>query len=374
MKQDAKDFLFELLATPSPTGFEQDIQAVVRRRMEPYADSIETDLHGNVIVGLNTKATRRVMLAGHCDQIGFMVRHITRDGFVYLAPLGGIDAGVVPAAHVTIYGDDGPVHGVVGRKPIHLQSAEEREKGRIDLDKVWVDIGAKSQKEAERRIAVGDPVVYRPGVIELGDDLISSPGLDNRVGLYVAMEALRLCAARKIAVALYAVSTVQEEVGLRGARTAAYAIDPEVGIAIDVTHTSDNPGNDNSRAVPCHLGGGPCFSRGPNTNPVVAELLFSAAAKLKLPHQPAPTHQLLSNDANAIQVSRRGVATGSIGIPNRYMHTQVEVCSLSDIEHAARVLAQFVASITPQTDFRPMGSMVRKGAKSSNRKKSRPKR
>ena len=357
MQKDSKDFLYELLTTPSPTGFEEEIQHVVRTRMARYADSIETDLHGNVIVALNPKASRRVMLAGHCDQIGFMVKHITKDGFIYLSPLGGIDAGVLLGTHVTIHAKRGAVHGIFGRKPIHQQSAEERDRVKLDLDKMWVDIGAKTQKEAEKRIAIGDPVTFKLGVTELGPDLVSSPGLDNRVGLFVAMETLRLCAEEKLAVGLYSVSTVQEEVGLRGARTAAFSVDPEVGIAIDVTHASDNPANDNAKAVPCTLGRGPCFSHGPNTNPVVADMLVAAAKKLKLPYQPAPSSQLLGNDANAIQVSRGGVATGSIGIPNRYMHTQVEVCSLSDLENAARVLAGFVRSISAKSDFRPMRAL-----------------
>lgn len=354
MQKESKDFLFELLSTPSPTGFEEEIQHVVRTRMARYADSIETDLHGNVIVALNPKAPRRVMLAGHCDQIGFMVKHITKDGFIYVSPLGGIDAGVLLGTHVTIHAKSGPVSGIFGRKPIHQQSAEERDRLKLDLDKMWVDIGASNQKEAEKRVSIGDPVTFKLGVTELGSDLVSSPGLDNRVGLFVAMETLRLCTKEKLSVGLYSVSTVQEEVGLRGARTAAFSIDPEIGIAIDVTHASDNPANENTKVVPCKLGSGPCFSHGPNTNPVVADMLVAAAKKGKIPYQPAPSSQLLGNDANAIQVSRGGVATGSIGIPNRYMHTQVEVCSLSDLENAARVLAGFIKAISPKTDFRPM--------------------
>lgn len=378
MIKESRDFLFELLSTPSPTGFEEEIQHIVRSRMAPYADSIETDLHGNVIVALNPKAERRVMLAGHCDQIGFMVKHITKDGFVYLSPLGGIDAGVLLGAHVTIHSANGPVSGIFGRKPIHRQTSEERDRVKLDLDKMWVDIGAKDQKDAERRIAVGDPATFKLGVTELGPDLISAPGLDNRVGLFIAMETLRLCAEKrkKLAVGLYSVSTVQEEVGLRGARTAAYAVDPEVGIAIDVTHASDNPAEDNAKSVPCKLGKGPCFSRGPNTNPVVAEMLIAAAKKAKVPFQPAPSAQLLGNDANAIQVSRGGVATGSIGIPNRYMHTQVEVCSLSDIANSAAVLAGFVQAITPKTDFRPLrrngtGSQKKGGERAAVKKSTR---
>jgi len=354
MNGESKEFLYELLSTPSPSGFEQSIQRVVRGHMEKYADSVETDLHGNVIVGINTKASRKVMLAGHCDQIGMMVNNISKEGFLFLGALGGIDAGVLHGSHVTIQSESGPVQGVFGRKPIHMQTSDERDRLKLDLDKMWVDIGATSQKDAEKRVKIGDPVTFKLGVTELSSDLICSPGLDDKVGLFIAMEALKLCTKGKLGVALYAVSTVQEEVGLRGARTAAYSIDPEVGIAIDVTFASDNPGNDNPRAVPCKLGAGPCISRGPNVNPVVERMLLASAKKAKIAVQAAPSPKLLGNDANVIQISKRGVAAGSIGIPNRYMHTQVEICHLKDLENSAKLLAKFTKDITAKTDFRPM--------------------
>lgn len=354
MNKESKDFLHTLLLTPSPTGFEQRIQKVVRSHMKPYAETIDTDLHGNVIVGINTKAKRKIMLAGHCDQIGLMVRHINKDGFIYVSALGGIDVGVLPGTLLTIHSQSGPVDAVVGRKPIHSQSSDERGKVGNDIDKIWLDIGAKNKKEAEKRIEIGECITFKLGVTELGKDLFSSPGADDKVGVFIAMEALRLCAKAKLNVGLYAVSTVQEEVGLRGAKTAAYSIDPEVGIAIDVTHSSDNPGSTNVLAADCKLGAGPALSRGPNTNPVVEKMLIASAKKGKIPYQISPSAALLGNDANAMQVSRGGVATASIGIPNRYMHSQVEVCSYSDLENSAKLLAEFIKSITAKTDFRPM--------------------
>ncbi len=354
MNKESKDFLYELLNTPSPTGYEQQIQKVVRDHMKKYSKSIDTDLHGNVIIGINTDAKRKIMLAGHCDQIGLMVKHINKDGFIYVSALGGIDTGVLPGSHMTIHTKSGPVRAIVGRKPIHSQTAEERGKVSNDLEKIWLDIGAKNKKEAEKTVEIGDAITFGLGVTELGKDLITAPGLDDKVGVFIAMEALKLCAKAKLAVGLYAVSTVQEEVGLRGARTAAYSIDPEVGIAIDVTHASDNPGSSNPMATECKLGAGPAISRGPNTNPVVEKMLLAAAKKGKIPHQLSPSSALLGNDANAIQVSRGGVAAAAIGIPNRYMHTQVEVCSLADLENSAKLLAEFIKSITAKTDFRPM--------------------
>jgi tetrahedral aminopeptidase len=352
MQTESKNFLFKLLSTPSPTGYEQRIQRVVSKHMQPYADLIESDLHGNLIIAVNTKAKRKLMLAGHCDQIGFMVKHLSDDGFIYVAALGGVDAGVLYGAAVTIHAKGGPIAGVIGRKPIHLQKGDERTKIESDLEKIWIDVGAASKKELQKLIEVGDPVTFEMGVTELMNGHIVSPGMDDRVGLFVAMETLRLCARGKLEVGLYAVSTVQEEVGLRGATTAAFGIAPEVGIAIDVAHASDNPGNEGKQQIPCKLGAGPVIYRGPNVNPVVEKRLVAAAKKAKLPYQLSPSAVLLGTDARAIQVTRAGVATGGIGIPNRYMHTQVEQCHLKDIENTTRLLAEFVKGIAAKTSFK----------------------
>jgi putative aminopeptidase FrvX len=353
MQAESKAFLYKLLRTPSPTGFEQRVQKVVRKRMERYADDIQADLHGNLIAGCNLKAKRKVMLAGHCDQIGFMVTHIGQDGYVYVAALGGVDVGVLQGSVLTIHTQGGSIDGVVGRKPIHHQSPEERSKGAIDIKQIWIDIGSKTRKDAEKRVQIGDPVTYKLQPFALSKDLISSPGLDDKLGLFVAMETLRLCSTKKLKVGLYAVSTVQEEVGLRGAKTAAYSVDPEIGIAIDLCFANDNPGLEMGRNAPCSLGAGPAIFRGPNVNPEVERRLIHHAKKEKIPFQLMPYPALFGNDAREIQVSRGGVASASIGIPSRYMHTQVEVCHLSDVENAAKLLAAFVVGINDRTDFRP---------------------
>ncbi|MCB0317718.1 MAG: M42 family metallopeptidase [Bdellovibrionales bacterium] len=353
MNTDSKKFLYKLLTTPSPVGCEEAIQKVVKARMQKYAKTIETDYHGNLIVATNTKATRSIMLAGHCDQIGFMVRHIDEYGCLFVDPLGGLDPVVLPGTHVIIKGKKGTVEGVFGKKAIHLEKPEERNKPQVDFDKLWVDIGAKNKKEAESLIEIGDSGTFKLGVTEFRNDIIVGPGLDNKVGVFVAMEALRLCANKKLDVALYSVSTVQEEIGLRGAQTAAYGINPDVGIAIDVTHAFDNPAKASKKPPPCDLGKGPAIARGPNTNPIVEKMLFAAAKQAKIKVQPEPLARLQGNDSYVIQTTRAGVATGSIGIPNRYMHTQVEMINLKDLENAAKLLAVFIQNITSKTDFRP---------------------
>ena len=353
MNQDSKKFLYKLLNTPSPVGSEEAIQKVVKTRMKKYAKTIETDVHGNLIVGINTKAKRSIMLAGHCDQIGFMVRHIDEHGCLAIDPLGGLDPVVLPGTHVIIQGKKGPVEGVFGKKAIHLVKPEQRKKPHVDYDKLWIDIGAKDKKEAERLVEIGDSGTFKLGVTELRNNIVVGPGLDDKVGVYVVMEALRLCARKKLNVAVYAVSTVQEEVGLRGATTSAFGIDPDVGIAVDVTHAFDNPAKPPRKTPPCDLGKGPTIVRGPNINPIVEKMLFAAAKQAKIKVQPSPAAGLQGNDSRAIQVTRAGVATGCVGIPNRYMHTQVEMVNIKDLGNAAKLLATFIQNIGVRTDFRP---------------------
>lgn len=349
-----KKFLHDLIATPSPSGSEQAIQRIIRDYMKKYADSIETDLHGNLIVGINTKASRRVMLAGHCDQIGLMVKHISNEGFLYVAAIGGVDVGVLHGSRIVVHTAKGAIRGVVGRKPIHMQSGDERDRTRNDLEKMWVDIGAKNRQEASRLVSLGDPITFELDVVELGNSNFSAAGLDDKVGVFVAMETLRACSAGKLDVALYAVSTVQEELGIRGSTTSAFSIEPEVGIAIDVFHATDNPGHENSKSTRIHLGSGPTIVKGPSVNPVVGQLLQQAAKKTRTKFQLSPAAKLAGNDARSIQVTRNGVATGVVEIPNRYMHSPVETCNYKDIQGAIKILTSFVQSISKKTDFRPV--------------------
>ncbi len=354
MEKESKQFLFDILTTPSPSGAEQRVQRIVKARMEQYADVIESDLHGNLIVGLNPDADRRVMLAGHCDQLGFIIKYISDDGYIYVDPVGGQDPVIFPGTHVTIYTEKGDVPGVFGRKPIHLQKADERGQGKITFDDLWIDVGAKNRKAAEKLVKIGDYATIRLGVVELQNNIICSPGLDDKSGVFVVMETIRLLAKAKLNVGVFAVSTVQEEVGLRGAKTSCFGIDPEVGIAVDVTFANDNPGISSKKTSSCKLGEGPAFGSGPTVNPVVLKMLEDTAKKTKCPYQNTPSGRIVGNDSAAMQVNMSGVAAGSVDIPNRYMHTQVELCSLNDMENAAKLLAKFIQNITKKTSFKPI--------------------
>jgi endoglucanase len=351
--QDASlAFLKTLLETPSPSGFERPVQDAVRAWARPYADEVRTDRHGNVIAVRNAAGQPRVMLAGHCDQIALMVQHIDDNGFLYVQPIGGWDMQILLGQDLTVWGRDGPLPGVVSRRAPHLMNNDERNKVPQFTD-VWVDVGVKDRKEAESLVSPGDPVTFALGFRELRNRLASAPGMDDKVGVWTVMEALRLLKGRPLQAAVYCVSTVQEEVGLRGATTSTYGIHPTVGIAVDVCHATDTPGNDKKLLGDTRLGNGPAVFRGPNINPRVCERLQEAARVHEIAIQVRGAPRATGTDANAMQLSRDGVATGLVGIPNRYMHSPVEVVSLDDLERAARLLAEFCAAVTGQMDWTP---------------------
>jgi putative aminopeptidase FrvX len=356
MEHTSHEFLRQLLETPSPSGFEQPIQQVVRDWVRPFADEVTTDRHGNVFAVRfpehRTPAPVKVMLAGHCDQIGLMVQHIDSDGFLYVQPIGGWDMQVLLGQHLTVWTKAGPVPGVVARRAIHLLQPDERTKVPQFQD-VWVDVGARNKAEAEELVRHGDPVTFTLGYRPLRNGLAASPAMDDKVGLWVCMEAVRLLKGRPLHAAVYAVSTVAEEIGLRGATTATYTVNPTVGIAVDVTHATDTPGNDKKTQGEIKCGAGPVLYRGPNVNPRVFDLLEETARAHDIPIQVRGVPRATGTDANVMQISREGVACGLIGIPNRYMHSPVEVVHLDDLANAARLLAEFCAAVTPETNWIP---------------------
>jgi endoglucanase len=352
MDRTALTFLEQLVTTPSPSGYEQPAQKLMRQRMSPYADRVRTDVHGNVIAALNAKAPLRVMLAGHVDEIGLMVKHITDEGYVYCAAIGGVDPTVAVAQRVVIHGPKGDVPGVIGRKPIHLLEEDERKKV-PKVHELWIDIGAKDRKDAEKVVAIGDPVTFDVHFTRLRGDLVAARGFDDRMGAFVVAETLRKLEGKKLKVAVFGVSTVQEEIGLRGAHTSAFGIDPHAGIAIDVGHATDCPGIDKKRVGEATLGKGPMVSRGPNINPVLGQMIVGAAKKAKIHIQMEGAPRGTGTDANAIQLTRAGVAAALISVPNRYMHTPCEVISLKDLDAASTLLAALLAAMPAKVDFTP---------------------
>lgn len=352
MRNASYEFLKAIQETPSPSGFEQPVQRIVREYMKPFADEIQSDVHGNVIVALNPKKSPRVMLAGHADQIGLMVNYIDDNGFLFFRPIGGIDPSVVPGSRVVVHTKHGPVEGVIGRRPIHVLKPEERG-AKIELREMWVDIGVKNKKEAQRVARVGDAITFKLEMAHLGQDMVTSPGFDNKCGVFVVMEALRLCSIKQMKCSLFAVSTVQEELGLRGAKTSCFGVDPQAGIAVDVTHATDYPDIDKRVNGDIKIGAGPVIATGPNINGPLEAMLAATAKAKRIAFQMEAAPSATGTDANAIQLTRAGVATALVSIPNRYMHTQVEVVSLSDLEMTAKLIAETVCKIDRRTNFIP---------------------
>lgn len=352
MEPAAKKFLQQVLETPSPSGYEEPVQRVVREYAKGFADEVRTDLHGNVIACCNPGAKLRIMFAGHADQIGLIVTFINEQGFLYTNPIGGWDPQQLIGQRMTVHTAKGPIPAVIARKPIHVLDEEER-KQVVKLKDMWLDVGAKTQTEAAELVRVGDPVTLELGYQEMRNGLANSPGMDNKTGLWVSFEAARRAKAKKLNVSVYAVATVQEEIGLRGAHTSAYGIDPQVGIAVDVTHATDCPTMDKTQNGDLKLGGGPVIARGPNMNPVVVERLRAAADAADIAVQWEAIGRGTGTDANAIQLARGGVAAGLVSIPNRYMHSAVEMVSLDDLDKAAELLATFVSRVEADADFTP---------------------
>lgn len=353
MEAAALAFLKSLLETPSPAGYESKAQDLVRNYVKEFADEVRTDLHGNVIVVKNPQSPFRVMLAGHCDQIGLIVQHIDDDGFIYIQPIGGWDPEVLIGQRMTVWNEKGPVFGVIARKPIHLLTEEEK-KQVPKMKDLWLDIGAANKEEALKMVRIGDAITLELCFRTMPNQFAVAPAMDDKAGCWVVIEALRRAAlSGKLACGLYAVSTVQEELGLRGARTSAFGVDPQVGVAVDVTHATDCPTVEKKEEGDVRLGKGPAIHRGPNMNHKVVQRLIQAAEEHQIPYQLVATGKATGTDANAIQINRAGVATGLVSIPNRYMHSPVEMVSLDDLDHAADLLARFVESLGTDVDFTP---------------------
>ena len=352
MSKNPVDFFKQMVKVPSPSGFEEPVQAVVREYIGEYADKVTTDVHGNVIAVRNPESPFRIMLAGHCDQIGFIVNYIDAEGFVYVLSLGGWDPQVVIGTRVIIQGKNGPVHGIIGKKPIHLLNEDERKKV-PKIQDLWIDIGASSKEDALKVVSVGDPVTVELNYDELLNDCFAATATDDKTGVWVVMEALRRIDPAKLKVGVYAVSTVQEEVGMRGSKTSTFGVDPQVGIAVDVTFATDCPTIDKKINGEVLLGSGPVIAKGPNLNLKLTDELLGIASKNEIPVQLAAEGRITGTDAASIQISRAGVATGLVSIPNRYMHTPVEVVSWKDLENAANLLARYCESVEPDHSYIP---------------------
>ena len=354
MNKDAQSFLAELLAAPSPSGYEGPARRVWCSALESAADEVTVDVHGNAIATLNPGGSPHVMLAGHIDELGFQVCHIDESGMLRFRTIGGHDLRSVSGRRVQVLTESGPIPGVIGQKPVHLI----RDRARASTpraDEHWIDCGFESRKEAAKLVQIGDAATYVETFGVLRGDIAVARGFDNRVGAFVVAETLRSLAKgkRTLKPQVSAVATVQEEIGLRGAKTSAYGLDPDAGIAVDVTWATDNPGGSAREIGEVKLGAGPVLVRGANINPPLWQQLRDTAKRRKIAVQHRSSPGATGTDAAAIQLTRAGVATGLLGIPNRYMHSPVELCHLRDIDHTIKLLAYTIRGMGPATSFIP---------------------
>ena len=356
MRPESLAFLKSLLDTPGPSAFEAAPARLWRQEAERFADEVRGDVSGNSYATLNPPGRPRVMLAGHIDEIGVMVTHIDEDGYVSFDTIGGWDHQVFVGQRVRLLGREGAVDGVVGKKAIHIMDKDDREKVSKVQD-LWIDVGAVTRDEAQRRLRIGDPGVLAAGVVEFPNGRLVSRSIDNRIGAYVVLEAVRLLAAEgaRPAAGVTAVATTREEIAATGggARSSAAALEPDVAVVVDVTHATDYPGIDKSKHGDYRLGGGPVLSRGASVSEPVFELLAAAAEAEGIPYAIEAASRDTHTDAEAIFNAHRGVATALVSVPNRYMHSPNEMVALDDLDRTARLLAAFVRRLTADTDFVP---------------------
>lgn len=355
MNEDDYVFLKELVEAPSPSGFEQPVQRILRRELAPVVDGLRSDILGNLIMRIDGSGATplKVMLAAHCDEIGFMIRYIDEQGFLWFAPIGGIDPHLCPGQRVHVHSDQGSILGVIGKKPIHLIEGKDREVV-VKFRQQFIDIGCSSRAEAEAVVAIGQPVTFAVTMERLQGELVTSRAFDDKMGVFILAQVLKSVRQRGVpAVELYGVSTVQEEVGLRGAATSAFELRPDVAIILEVGFSADVPEGDKKEQGEIRLGGGPILSCGPNINPALLARLKATAVQEKIPVQILAEARITGTDANVVQLSRSGVATALVRVPLRYMHTPVEVLSLADLDAVIHLVTALLEQLGDRQELIP---------------------
>lgn len=354
MRSESLDFLKAIVNVPSPSGYEERAAEVYRGYTKDFADKVHTDVHGNVWAIANPDAEMKIMLAGHMDEIGFIIHYIDDSGLLYFSGIGGHDSVIPVGQRVWVHGKE-QVCGVIGRKAIHLLDDDERKK-KPEIKDLWIDIGASTREEAASVVSLGDVVTFQYEFQHLMGDRATARGFDNKMGTFVVAEALRLLkqvGGLDAGVGVYAVATVQEEIGLRGARTASFGIAPQSGLAVDVNHAIDYPSVSKTRYGQLDIGKGPSVMRGANTNPIVFKMIAEAGTEDGIPFQVDVAPGGTGTDGNAMQLNQGGMAVGILGVPLRYMHTPCEVLSITDVENCAKLMAAYCRRVKPNTDFTP---------------------
>jgi putative aminopeptidase FrvX len=352
LRPDAIAFLKRLLDAPGPSGFETLAGRSWRAEAENFADKVTVDVAGNCMAEVNPGGSPTILIDGHIDEIGVIVQYIDDDGYVYISPIGGWDAQVLVGQRIRFIAAGGDIIGVVGRKPIHLIKESDRDQA-VKFADLWVDVGARNRAEVESRLALGDPGVIDSRMHDFPNNRIVSRSIDDRIGAFTALEALRRYAEKPGTARVVAAATTQEEIAWHGggALVAANAIRPKMAIVVDVTFATDHPNIEKKEIGDHKLGGGPVLGRGALLSPVVFELLRGAARARNIPFSVHAIGRDSATNADAIHVAQEGVATALVSIPNRYMHSPNEMVSLDDVDHTAELIAEVCRMVDDKTDF-----------------------
>ena len=338
-----KQLVKKLVGFSAPSGYEHPIRSFVKERYNNNTDiTIEEDRLGNLLLKKDASSDKTIMLIAHCDEIGFAVKYIDEGGQIYFAPFAGIEVSILKGSMVTICHHDKLINGVIGVKPLHLIKGPRNSKD-LDISDLWIDIGVNSRQDANKIVSIGDPITFKPNYIDMPNNIFSAKSIDNRIGVAVILSVLDNLSNNSLC-NIVCVLSVQEELGLRGATTAAYNINPDICIAVDVTHATDYPSISKNQCGDIRINAGPVIPIGANFNYRLQQSLREIAEKSNIAYQIEATPGYSGTDAAEAQLSRGGCMSGLISVPCRYMHTPVEMASYSDADSAVDILTRFCFS------------------------------
>ena len=342
MKDSQKQFLINLINTPAPSGHEEPVQKIWRNEVSAFCPDVYKDTHGNMIASLNPGKEKSIVVVGHADEVGLIINYINDEGFLFVKPIGGIDVTVLSSHRARVITKKGIVYGAIGKTSIHLLTREQREK-KSEMHDVWIDIGAKNKKDAQKYVSIGDPVVFGADYQEMINNTAIARCWDNRIGIYITAEVLRkLSTNKKLNKTVYGISSVQEETGVWGAKNAVYDLQPTAAIAVDVMPCTDQPEVKKETFGETGLGKGPVITRGVRTNNRMSDELINISLKKKIPYQVDVDFGHTWTDADPISQSRAGVPIGVVSVPTRYLHTSVETLNLKDVDQSVDLIAEYI--------------------------------
>ena len=350
MREGSKSFLDKLLSTDSPSGSEENIQKEWMGYVKSYVDDINTDTVGNVVATINPNKKFKVLIAGHCDEIGFIVRYIDENGYIYVAKSGGINIKLAQGKHVKILSKTGVIKGVIGTIAAHHGGAKDK----LEIQDLYIDCGAKDKKSIEKLVEIGDYVIYDMGYEYLLDNRLTGRGLDNRTGAFIVAEVMRELSTKDIDVGVYGVSTVNEETNMGGAYFAASRLKPSMALVCDVTFATDYPGNDKRIHGDISLGKGPVLAKGAPINKKINEFLEKTAKRKEINIQYELTPTTTGTDGDKIRLTGEGVPIGLVSLPLRYMHSSAEVIDTKDITDIIQLIVDMIVNLSEEENLKPV--------------------